>query len=736
MGLGRQLGRGIGWFGDRLLPGCFALAFALLLQQGLLSSLSWLPPATTLVLAALLLSRLLRLAGRFRPERVDAPGEVLEVFQLELLLVCATYLLLEVTGATDSALYPVLFLLLAAIGGFDSSLLSRIVLVCVAIGLELILWSRAEAIVLQRLGIHLVSIAGFPFVVGMLEWAWTASERRKRRAEVDKLIQETEQQAEDYRLIGMTSTKTETPVDRRREDLKLSSVRQVGISVGNMLEVLKAALQPNRTALYLLSTDESKVTLKDARPSREALVERMDAREGVIGGILKQRGPVLLNNLRKSYEGLSYYHKNPQIRKFLGVPVLDRKNIHLRGVLLADRKVDVSFAQHDTDLLQVAAREISRIVDTERLLNQMDVIRTEAEELSDATKGLIEAVTLQQVVDEVTSSARQIFRKADFCAIALEEAEGRRLVVRTVNASSDYDQWRQANLNAEVPRGNHLCSLSVRKGLILPDAAYHKRSQSTKKIFGGKMDPPGLGSVKVVPLKLASSEEGRCIGALVLGSRQPTYFADRGGRAEDVKRTLETISNIAAISIQNAMRYEMLEKLATTDGLTGLHNHRRFQEMLEEEVEEAKRYERTLSLMLVDIDHFKRVNDTYGHPMGDQVLKRVARVLNEFARTTDRVCRYGGEEFAVIMPQTDRNGGRLLAERFRTEVKEQRFQAGENQFAVTFSVGVCTYPDQARHKQELIDKADQALYHAKDHGRDRTVHYADIRPDSASGNVP
>ena len=735
MGLGRQLGRGIGWFEEKLLAICFAVVFGLLLQQGLLSSWSWPLPVTTLVLAALLTSRLWKLAGRFRPERVDQPGEVLEVFNLELLLVCATYLLLEVTGSTGSALYPVLFLLLAAIGGFDSSLLSRVALVVVAVCLELILWWRAEVIVIQSLVIHLASITGFPFVVGVLEWAWTASERRKRRAEIDKIIQETEQQAEDYRLIGMTSAKTETPIDRRREDLQRSSVREVGISVANILEVLEAALQPHKTALYLLSTDESTVTLKDARPSKDALVDKLDAREGIIGGILKQSGPILLNNLRKSYEGLSFYHKNPGIRKFVGVPVLDRQAKNLRGVLLADRKVEVPFGEQDKELLQVAAREITRIVDTERILNQMDMIRNEAEELSGATKGLIEAVTLQQVVDEITGSARQIFREAEFCAIALEESEGRQLVIRAVNASENFGEWRQTHLQAEVPKGNHLCSLSIRKGLILPDAAYHKRSQSQKKIFGGKMDPPGLRSVKVVPLKLASSEEGKCIGALVLGSTRPTYFADRGGRSEDVKRTLETISNIAAISIQNAMRYELLEQLATTDGLTGLHNHRRFQEMLEEQVEEAKRYEHKLSLMLVDIDHFKKVNDTYGHPKGDQVLRRVARVLNEFARTTDRVCRYGGEEFAIIMPQTDKNGGRLLAERFRTEIKEQVFESDQGDFSVTFSVGVCTFPDQARHKQELIDKADQALYHAKNHGRDQTVHYADIRPAAASGNV-
>jgi diguanylate cyclase (GGDEF)-like protein len=735
MSLGRQLGRGIGWFEEKLLAVCFAAVFGYLLLQGSISGLSWMLPVTTLVLAALLTSRLWKLAGRFRPERVDQPGEVLEVFNLELLLVCATYLLLEVTGSNQSALYPVLFLLLAAIGGFDSSLLSRVALVAVAICLELIIWWRAEVIVLQSLVIHLASIAGFPFVVGLLEWAWTASERRKRQAEMDKIIQETERQAEEYRLSGMTSVEAQIPTERRREDLKRSSVRQVGISVGNILEVLEAALRPHSVAVYWLSTDESTVTLKDARPSKELLVEKQAAGEGIIGGILKQKGPILLNNLRKSYEGLTYYRQRPPLKKFVGVPLVEGKQEHLRGVLLADRKVDVAFAEEDKELLQIAAKEILRIVEAERRLNLMDVIRNEAQELSNATKGLIEAITLQQVVDEVTDSVRQIFHEADFCAIALEEAEGKPLVIRAVNAVESFDEWKQKHLQAEVPKGNHLCSLVMRRGLILPDAAYDKRSQSQKKIFGRKLDPSGLRSVKVVPLKLASSEEGKCIGAMVLASTRADYFTERGGRAEDVKRTLETISNIAAISIQNAMRYELLEQLATTDGLTGLHNHRRFQEMLDVQVEEAARYEHKLSLMLVDIDHFKKVNDTYGHPKGDEVLRRVARVLNEFARTTDRVCRYGGEEFAIIMPQTDKNGGRLLAERFRTEIKEQKFQSDQGEFSVTFSVGVCTLPDQARHKQELIDKADQALYHAKDHGRDQTVHYADIRQEAASGNV-
>jgi diguanylate cyclase (GGDEF)-like protein len=189
---------------------------------------------------------------------------------------------------------------------------------------------------------------------------------------------------------------------------------------------------------------------------------------------------------------------------------------------------------------------------------------------------------------------------------------------------------------------------------------------------------------------------------------------------------IETIANIGTISIQNAQHWEKLERLATTDGLTGLHNHRRFKEMLDEAVIATQRYQRPLSMILCDIDHFKQVNDTYGHPMGDEVLKRVSSVLTDLARASDRVCRYGGEEFSIVLPETDPSGATLLAERFRNEIKAQLFVCEGVEFRVTLSLGVCTLPMYAKHRQDLIDKADQALYHAKNTGRDRTVHYGEI----------
>jgi diguanylate cyclase (GGDEF)-like protein len=133
-----------------------------------------------------------------------------------------------------------------------------------------------------------------------------------------------------------------------------------------------------------------------------------------------------------------------------------------------------------------------------------------------------------------------------------------------------------------------------------------------------------------------------------------------------------------------------------------------------------------VSLILTDIDHFKKVNDTYGHPTGDEVLRRVAAILKASARKIDICARYGGEEFAIVLESTDREGARQLAERIRHEVSQQTFQSSKGPFKATLSLGIATYADDGKDKVELIAKSDQCLYAAKHGGRNRTVCYADI----------
>lgn len=171
-----------------------------------------------------------------------------------------------------------------------------------------------------------------------------------------------------------------------------------------------------------------------------------------------------------------------------------------------------------------------------------------------------------------------------------------------------------------------------------------------------------------------------------------------------------------------------LQKLSSTDGLTGVHNHRHFQERLRDEFRRAQRYDDALSLILLDLDHFKQVNDQYGHAAGDGVLREVAAALQRGVRETDLVARYGGEEFAVLLPRTHLTGALTVAERVRRELRALRLGA-EGTLRVTASLGVSSFPHRSvLTPEQLLLTADEALYRAKHEGRDRICLHSQLPP--------
>ncbi|MBI4682604.1 MAG: GGDEF domain-containing protein [Nitrospirae bacterium] len=166
---------------------------------------------------------------------------------------------------------------------------------------------------------------------------------------------------------------------------------------------------------------------------------------------------------------------------------------------------------------------------------------------------------------------------------------------------------------------------------------------------------------------------------------------------------------------------EKLREVAIKDGLTNLYNHRHFQDILDKEIPRVERYSHVLSLIMIDIDYFKKFNDTYGHPQGDIVLRSVADVFEKTIRTTDTAARYGGEEFAVILPETDIKGAVIIAEKLRQIVEKLELKLGDKIVNVTISLGVTNYdPARGRKtKAEIIDAADKALYNSKKTGRNK-----------------
>ncbi len=228
---------------------------------------------------------------------------------------------------------------------------------------------------------------------------------------------------------------------------------------------------------------------------------------------------------------------------------------------------------------------------------------------------------------------------------------------------------------------------------------------------------PDATTLLAVPLKSSTT----VIGVLTLYDRADGEPFDEADLA-----TLRTFTSQATVAVDNVVLHEEARRLSITDGLTGLWNYRYFTMTIGKEIERAARFGRPLALLILDLDHFKLVNDVYGHQRGDAVLVELAGRVRGQVRDVDTVARYGGEEFVVILPETDEEGATQAAERIRAAVRRRPFgEPGEAPLEVTVSVGVAVFPLHGAGSTSLLRRADEALYEAKRGGRD-TWRLADV----------
>ncbi len=191
---------------------------------------------------------------------------------------------------------------------------------------------------------------------------------------------------------------------------------------------------------------------------------------------------------------------------------------------------------------------------------------------------------------------------------------------------------------------------------------------------------------------------------------------------EVVRNNLDSIIKLINLCLEKIGLYKKLQEVSIHDSLTSLYNRRYFTERFEEEYSRAKKFELPLSLLMIDIDYFKKINDTYGHLVGDIVLKEVAFIIRENVREIDFVARYGGEEFIVILPETEKKDAFVVGERIVKKVDAHSIEAFDEKVKVTVSVGVASFPEDSRYKEPLLEAVDRALYKAKKEGRNRVVY--------------
>ncbi len=225
----------------------------------------------------------------------------------------------------------------------------------------------------------------------------------------------------------------------------------------------------------------------------------------------------------------------------------------------------------------------------------------------------------------------------------------------------------------------------------------------------------GIKSLIAMPLIV----ERRTIGILYIDDFIPRNFS------KNEISVLSLLATQAAIAIEKMQRFERTRILAITDGLTGLYNHSYYAKSLKKEIKRSRRTSTPLSVIIMDIDHFKHYNDTNGHIPGNKVLEKTAQVIKQAVREIDILARYGGEEFAVILPETKKEHALIIANRICSLIRNEKFPGAEKQpmKKLTISAGVATFPEDARGDKSLTDRADKALYIAKEEGRDRVVSY-------------
>jgi diguanylate cyclase (GGDEF)-like protein len=264
---------------------------------------------------------------------------------------------------------------------------------------------------------------------------------------------------------------------------------------------------------------------------------------------------------------------------------------------------------------------------------------------------------------------------------------------------------------------NGTLSEAARAGNVTPFMAAVKAAE-TAALHAGEAAETKLSGANALARPLVAPERDPGVLGVISIARSGEPFSHRE------RELFEYLTNQAVMSIENVDLHETIQRQAVTDELTGLFNHRRFQEVIADEVERVRRFPQELGLIMLDIDDFKRVNDTYGHLQGDVVLREVAHALRECSREIDEPARYGGEEMAVALPQTGLQGAYEFAERARQRIEalEIGLLDGEGTLRVTASFGAASLPHSARiDKDALVAAADAALYRAKRSGKNRTV---------------
>jgi diguanylate cyclase (GGDEF)-like protein/PAS domain S-box-containing protein len=426
--------------------------------------------------------------------------------------------------------------------------------------------------------------------------------------------------------------------------------------------------------------------------------------------VFLENKPLVVNNLMEAF---STFPQIPQseheIRSWLGAPLtIKGKPI---GILSLDAHELNNFNEEHSRLVTSFADQVSIALENARLYTEEVQSAARFKTLYEFGQTIITKIKLEEMYPEIFAAVKKLMR-TEYFSIALVDREK-----QMINDVFIMDREQSVELESRgIGKGLFGKVISEGKPLLFHSFTM-EQVETTGAIVVGEIDEGDeeeiSQSILIVPLRSSAGVIG------VLSAQSYT----RDMYDETDMEALELLASNVAVAIENARLFTKIQSMAITDDLTTLFNRRKFYELAVQEFERSRRYGRPLSVIMLDIDHFKRVNDTYGHSVGDQVLQGLAALAKTSLRQVDILARYGGEEFVVLLPETDIEEAVQTAERLRTEAADATIPTRVGNMSITISLGVVTLDDTCRTLEELLDRSDQAMYASKRTGRNKVSNW-------------